>query len=268
MVLSFGKMKDYLQCPKKYYFANIDEFVKNNRKQFEPRSSDLTMGNIVHSVLAKYFEIPQEKRSLGSIKNLLKNTWGNPRGKSGGFDNIEQERDYYKMARSMVEYFYESQGGDKDVLYVTDPEGRESYFKEEIDSDLVLTGRIDRIDAVAPNKLKIIDYKTGSREEDDFQLMLYALIAEKKFGKQVDEASYVYLKTEKESVFSADKSSKDMTLDKTKIIASSIGSDKDFVPKPSKLCGFCPFINLCPAKDEAMKIIAGSDVSDGAGYDI
>ena len=61
MVLSFGKMKDYLQCPKKYYFANIDEFVKNNRKQFEPRSSDLTMGNIVHSVLAKYFEIPQEQ---------------------------------------------------------------------------------------------------------------------------------------------------------------------------------------------------------------
>lgn len=267
-VLSFGKMKDYLQCPKKYYFANIDEFVKNNRKQFEPKSADLTMGNVVHSVLAKYFEVPQEQRSLATLKNLLKNTWGNPRGKAGGFDDITQEREYYKMSISMLEYFYESQGGDKNVLHVTDPEGREAYFKEEIDNDLVLTGRIDRIDAAGENKLKIVDYKTGSREEDDFQLMLYALIVEKKFGKKVDEASYVYLKTQKESVFRADESSKNMTLEKTKIIADSISTDKDFVPKPSKLCRFCPFINLCPAKDEALKIIAGDNEASGEGYDI
>ncbi len=268
MVLSFAKMKDYLQCPKKYYFANLDEFVKNNRKKFEPRSADLTMGNIIHSVLAQYFEIPQQQRSLNVLKTLLKNSWGDPRGKAGGFDDIDQEREYYRMALGMIAYFYESQGGDTNVLHVTDPEGRETYFKEEVDSDLVLTGRIDRIDAVGEGKLKVVDYKTGSKEEDDFQLMLYALIAEKKFGKQVDEASYVYLKGEKEVVFPADKSTKQMTMEKTKVIANSIEADKDYVPRPSKMCRFCPFIELCPAKDEAKKIIAGTGNGNEEEYDI
>ncbi len=268
MVLSFAKMKDYLQCPKKYYFGYLDEFVKNNRKRFEPRSADLTMGNVVHSVLAKYFEIPQQQRSLRILKDLLKNTWGKPKGKVGGFDDIEQEREYYKMALSMVEYFYESQGGDKHVLYVTDPESREAYFKEEIDTDLVLTGRVDRIDAVGDNKLKVIDYKTGSKEEDDFQLMLYALITEKKFGKQVDEASYVYLKGEKEVVFSADKSTKQMTMEKTKVLANSINTDNEYVPRPSRMCRFCPFIEFCPAKEEAKKMITGTNDENGQMYDV
>ncbi len=270
MVLSFAKMKDYLQCPKKYHFANIDEFVKAHKKEFEPSSADLTMGNIVHSVLARYFEIPQNERNLKSINVLLKNAWHGPRGKGGGFESLDQEREYYRMAVSMVEYFYNSQGGDKNVLSVTDPEGRETYFKEEVDDDLVLTGRIDRIDAAGDTHLKIVDYKTGLKQEDDFQLMIYALIAEKKFGKKVDEASYVYLKTEKEVSFSADKSTKEMTLEKTKVIAKSIHEDKVFMPKPSRLCKFCPFINICPAKDEAYKIISeGAErASESIGYDV
>jgi len=268
MVLSFAKMKDYLQCPKKYYFGNIDEYVKDHRKEFQPLSSDLTMGNIVHSVLARYFEIPQKQRDLGALKKLLENAWHGPRGKLGGFEDIKHERDYYKMALSMITYFYDSQGGDQNVLSVTDPEGRETYFKEEVDDDLVLTGRIDRIDAVGDKALKVIDYKTGLKEEDDFQLMLYSLIAEKKFGKKVDEASYVYLKTEKEVNFTADKSSKEMTLEKTKIIAKSMVDDKEFVPKPSKLCGYCPFINLCPAKEEAYKIINENGDSTSVEYDV
>lgn len=267
MVLSFGKMKDYLQCPKKYYFANLDEFVRANRSQFEPKSAELTMGNIVHSVLARYFEISPTERSLETLKSLLKNAWHGPRGKAGGFEDVMQERDFYRMATGMIKYFYKSQGGDKKVMHVTDPEGRETYFKEEIDEGLTLTGRIDRIDLIDGEKLKVIDYKTGSREEDDFQLMLYSLITEKKFGKKVEEAGYVYLKTEKEVNFPADKASKEMTLSKTKIIAKDIESDKTFVPKPSKLCRFCPFLDICPARNEALMIISDGQ-SENGGYNI
>jgi len=257
-------------CHKQYYFEYLDPYASHweNKKRIKQiqveagRRKELIFGSAIHDVLTGFFHLPQEKRTAGSIKLLLKERWSGPRGARGGFPDIEEERREYKRALEMVAGFVKNADLSPPIAYLPKPKKdeefiKENYFKVDIGDGLKLTGIIDRIDK-EDGGYHLIDYKTGKerKKEDDFQLMVYAILAESALGMKLAKASYLYPREAKRITFNPDQKSKERTLERIRKIITDIRNDDNFDPQPSKMCWYCDYVELCPAKEQAKKLIA------------
>ena len=118
-----------------------------------------------------------------------------------------------------------------------------------------LVGSIDRVDKIGKEKYEIIDYKTGSDKKAKFvdkddQLTIYALAARDALGLMPDSLALYFLETNlkavtKRSSEQLDKGKKDVakTIEEIKI--------SNFPAKPSLLCKYCDFKDLCPFSKNA-----------------
>lgn len=255
MNVSHSRLNTFLRCPKQYWFEYLDPYtsrweVKKSLKKPRP---ELEVGNFVHIVLNKFFSVPKDQRSFSTLKKLLEETWKPKRGEEKGFKSEEEERDWYKNALLMLANFYKYQTDPEHLFYVPDPEGREEFIKVPIGENLLI-GKVDRIDKT-DDGLHIIDYKTGKSQDDEFQVMIYVLLVKSSFRLPITKASYFYLRTGKFKSVVPSEQKETAVKKRISSIISAIEKEKDFTPKQSKLCGWCDFIEFCPAKTEASKII-------------
>src|SRR5690606_22864712 len=112
----------------------------------------------------------------------------------GGFTSVEQEREHYAQAQSMLKNFLTADRQQQLIAYTGDPTNMEAMLQTVIRPDLVLFGRVDRIDQEADG-LHVIDYKTGQEQQDELQLLVYVLLAEAALQQPVHRVSYFYLKS-------------------------------------------------------------------------
>jgi DNA helicase-2/ATP-dependent DNA helicase PcrA len=150
---------------------------------------------------------------------------------------VEQLRDFLAAARSAAV---------PQVLHT------EETFEIRVGGTTV-AGRIDRIDRSDDGGVVIVDYKTGkARDQEDadrsLQLSLYALAAREKWGYRVNSLAFHNVE-ENVPVFTR---RSDLQLaeacDRVEAVARSI-ADGNFRAKVDFHCGFCPYRNLCPAKE-------------------
>lgn len=150
---------------------------------------------------------------------------------------VEQLRDFLAAARS---------GAVPQVLHT------EESFEIRV-GDTTVLGRIDRIDRSGDGGVVIVDYKTGkARDQEDadgsLQLSLYALAVREKWGYRVSSLAFHNLE-ENVPVFTR---RSDLQLaeacERVGAVARSIAAG-DFEPNVDFHCGFCPYRNLCPAKE-------------------
>ena len=256
MDISHYKLSTFLRCPKQYWFEYLDPYTSRweVKKQLKKPKPELEVGNFIHIVLNNFFTLEKEKRNLESLKKLLELTWKPPRGEEKGFKNEMEEKIWYKDALLMLLNFYKFQTDPEHIFYVPDPQSREELIKVKINSKDSLQGKIDRIDK-AEKGLHIIDYKTGKSENDEFQVMIYVLIAKNKYQLPVSKASYFYLRTGKFRSFDPTEQKEKAVLKRIVSIVKTIEREKDFEPRLSKLCGWCDYIDFCPAKKQVFKIL-------------
>jgi putative RecB family exonuclease len=111
-----------------------------------------------------------------------------------------------------------------------------------------IKGTIDRIDETA-NGIKIVDYKTGSPKDkllfdDKEQLLIYQKAAADIFAKPVEALAFYYLENNSEMEFVG--TAAELEKIGTKIVNTINDINKgEFPPKPSLLCGYCDFKNIC-----------------------
>ncbi|NIT03795.1 Dna2/Cas4 domain-containing protein [Candidatus Saccharibacteria bacterium] len=258
-------------CHKQYYFEYLDPYASHweNKKRIKQvqieagRRKELIFGGIIHDVLTSFFHLPPDRRGIGSVKEILESRWSGPRGAKRGFPDIKEEREAYERALKMLKGFVAKANLDPKIAYLPKPKKKddefvkENYFKVDIGDGLQLTGVIDRIDK-EEDGYHLMDYKTGKekKKESDFQLMVYALLAEGALGMPLAKASYLYPESAKLTTFTPDSKSKNKALAKIKEIIGAIQADEEFEPQPSKMCYYCDFVELCPAKEEAKRFIA------------
>lgn len=129
----------------------------------------------------------------------------------------------------------------------------EKKFSFKIGSDII-KGTIDRVDRLEDGSLEIIDYKTGNTKEtltyqEKRQLILYQLFLEEYLQEKVTKLSYYYLETGAKLSFKASLKDKDKLKEQILSEIKAIYS-RDFSPKPSPLCKFCDFANICEFKQK------------------
>jgi putative RecB family exonuclease len=135
------------------------------------------------------------------------------------------------------------------------PAERETLISTTIGEELLLRGYIDRLDISPAGDLRVVDYKTGGAPREAFegralfQLKFYALVLWRARGVVPRALRLLYLKDAEALDYSPDPGELER-FERTLIALSHAieraKRDRDFRPKPSRLCGWCSHQSLCP----------------------
>lgn len=189
-------------------------------------SAPMTLGSLVHDAVKWYLQTNRVASKDDVIKKY-RNHWLKYRGKRGGFKSIEEEAMYGKKGLLMIDNFFNN-------LQILEPNlHKYDFLKYLIDDSIVLNGKLDFIGLLPDGSLHVLDFKTGTKDEDDpLQLHIYAILAESNFQKPVSKISFWYLEREstpKEAVL-------DSLDEKLEWIKNKALEIKDAIPKNEWVC--------------------------------
>lgn len=226
----------YEQCPRRYKYHYVDRLIREYRKPWPW----LTMGNHVHATLTDFFStIPVERRTVETIENLLRQKWSRNRE---GFSDSEEEREYGERALGMLRRFVETEKIDVQPLMV------ERFHEAPVSENLIINGRIDRVDRLEDGSLHIIDYKTGRAEESDtFQLHLYCLILSRTLTWPVSKASYLHMEDGVWQTVEVQGEHMEESRQRVISIANRIEGETEYPVVIGQLCQYCDFAEICEA---------------------
>jgi putative RecB family exonuclease len=250
--LSPSRAGDFQQCPLLFRLRVVDKVP-------EPPNAAATKGTLVHAVLERLFDLPATQRTPGGAVELLRPQWERllaEKPELGGLFATDQERaDWLEEAEKLLGTYFTLEDPTR-----LEPAKRELFVRApmgEGEDRLLLRGFVDRLD-IAPNGLlRVVDYKTGKapppgyEEKTLFQMKFYALVLWKVRGVVPKRLQLLFLGNGE--VLTYDPNEADLLAAERKIatIWSAIrkaAEAKKWEPKPSKLCGWCSFRELCPAQ--------------------
>ncbi|MEJ6019726.1 RecB family exonuclease [Corynebacterium sp. H113] len=252
LALSPSRANDYQQCPLKYRFRAIDKLP-------EPSTVAQVKGTLVHAVLEEMHSWPREERTYPGAVLRLKPHWAEMKAKDESLHELVPEDD-------LMEFLVECRALLKGYFFMENPAGfdaseTEKFVQlilgdESVGTTVPVRGFIDRVDIAPTGEVRIVDYKTGKkphpRFQDDalFQMRFYALVWWRLTGRVPTQLRLMYLKVADDLVHSPTTSELIQFEAELATLWENIvrdGEFGDFVPKKSKLCGWCSFQELCPA---------------------
>jgi DNA helicase-2/ATP-dependent DNA helicase PcrA len=140
---------------------------------------------------------------------------------------------------------------------------QEKSFELPLENNVVLTGRMDQVNRIAPGQEEIVDYKTGKpRDEEkakkDLQLSVYALAAREVFDWNPSRLTFYNLQTN-QAVSAA---REDKKLNKVRSEIQEAAADiraRQFPAHPGFFCKFCDFEPICPAREQGAAASASGE---------
>lgn len=239
--LSATAVENYERCPLQF---------KLDRDWNIPGEVPAAMhyGAAVHAVLRAFFDSVRAERRLGldRVLELFCVTFD-----ATPIDDDYQRDLYRNQGIAQLTDFVQSLGEDAlpEVLRT------ESFFEVRM-GETVVAGRVDRVDRIEGNRVRVIDYKTGkakSQEDADqsLQLSIYAIAAKEMWGYDVDAIQFYNLNGN--VAFTSQRSPETLqeARDRIQNAARSIESG-DFQPKPDPFttCRYCAYRTLCPETEK------------------
>ncbi|AGZ43551.1 hypothetical protein AFR_26445 [Actinoplanes friuliensis DSM 7358] len=257
--LSPSRAADFKTCPLLFRFRTIDRLP-------EKPTPDQVRGTLVHAVLERLFDLPAADRTPESAAALVAPEWERLIEQEpvlgGLFAPAEDAPD--ALVSDEPDRIAAFLAGAGDLLSgyfaVEDPQRlepaeRESLVSTLVDDELLIRGYIDRLDVSPAGDLRVVDYKTGGAPREAFegralfQLKFYALVLWRTRGVVPRVLRLLYLKDAEICDYSPDASELER-FERTLVALSQAieraKAEKDFRPKPSKLCGWCSHQAFCP----------------------
>ena len=198
----------------------------------------------MHVCIKRYFELRKSKiPTFGEMARIYESEW-----RQGGFQDSYQEGAYKKAGLDQLRGFCDKHRDQEiDLLAL------EQRFSLDL-GDIILEGRIDQINSLKGGAVELVDYKTGTpqdqkKAEQSLQLSLYALAARHELKLHPERLTFYNL-TSNESV-SAIRTDKD--LEKAQETLREVAEEirmRSFDPKPGYACKFCDYHAICPAQEK------------------
>src|SRR6266540_2691280 len=182
-----------------------------------------SFGTTIHAVMREFFRLPVARRSAERLLGLL--------------------RDWYQRADVRA------------VPYATEVDLQASW------GDVVLKGRLDRVDTDRDGGLVVVDYKTGRRPvsqeaaDADSALTIYAALAQRRLHRPVHGLVLDYVVAGTQVRTERPPEVLDERLDQVLETASRLRADREFTPRTGPWCSSCDLLGACP--DGQREISAG-----------
>ncbi len=243
--LSHSSMAAYESCPKKFEFSRIDRIP-------DPPGRAMLVGTFAHAVLEDLMKTDPETRTVEAAKRIARRRWDRWFARHADFVRLDLDEagrlDFRKDAWKAVEGYFA----------IEDPRGVEVVSVEarvEVTLGSVpLMGFVDRIEKAGGDTV-VSDYKTGKvpaaayKDEAIAQPHLYAaMLAET--GVTVDRYRMLYVVGRQEVGGEVRASDLDSARQRAEDAWGAIVkdfSDGHFATRPSKLCDWCGYKEICPA---------------------
>jgi putative RecB family exonuclease len=137
-----------------------------------------------------------------------------------------------------------------------EPAEREIMVEARLGEELLLRGIIDRLDVAPTGEMRVVDYKTGGAPREAFearalfQLKFYALVVWRLRGRVPRVLRLLYLRDAEVCDYTPDE--EELARFERTLVAlwraiERATAERDFRPRPSRLCGWCSHQALCPA---------------------
>lgn len=184
--LSNTSLNDFLSCPRAYFLKNI---YKNPKTSYRIKiaSPYISLGATVHDAIKWFLENSGES-SLLALDDQFRNFWWKYHGLRGGFVSNEDEAVFGQRGLKMLENFIKNYRKLEKMV----PSAK--FPKYPLAEDVILTGNLDYVGELADGTLHVIDFKTGTKDEESaIQLYIYAILAENYYQKEVKKLSFWYL---------------------------------------------------------------------------
>jgi putative RecB family exonuclease len=241
-----SKLAAFSDCPRRYRFAYVD---RPSPPKGPPWAHN-TVGSAVHAALRSWWDLPVERRTTGSARQLLYAAWS-----QNGFRDAEQSQSWRARAAGWLTDYVAT-------LDPTDePVGNERTVGATTER-LALSGRIDRIDQRG-NELVVVDYKTGRVPSTDDEargspaLAAYVLGVRRTLRRPCSRVELHHLPSGTVASFEhterslanhvrrAEDIAEDITA-ATDSLAAGAEPDEAFPAVPGRQCGWCDFRPSCP----------------------
>src|SRR6266540_3302743 len=242
--LSPSALERYRHCPRLYRFLYVDGMWNRSRT-----TGTQSFGTSVHSVLREFFRLPVARRSLDRLLELFRRSWVRE-----GYRSKEERQRERERAVEALRAWYE-RADITAVPFATEVDLQASW------GDVVLKGRLDRIDADPEGGLVVVDYKTGRRPvtqeaaDADSALTIYAALAQRRLHRPVHGLVLDYVVAGTQVRTERPPEVLDERLDQVLETASRLRADREFTPRTGPWCSSCDLLGACP--DGQREISAG-----------
>ena len=246
--LSASAVQTYQTCPLQF---------KLSREWRIPSEigAALQYGGAIHRVLKTYFDAVRYQREIsddeviGQFKEAL----------IGIQDRYQYDLYLAQGIQQLTDFLNNRRGKPQpDVLHT------EEWFEVRM-GEVMLTGRIDRMDRSEDGRVVVTDYKTGKpRAQEDadesLQLSIYALAVREKWGYEVDRL--VFHNMEEDAPVSTYRNA--AQLEEARLVVEDVAeriADGRFEAKTGFHCNFCSYRSLCPATEKRFYQISAEEKS-------
>ena len=239
LMLSYGQINDYLECPAKYRYGHVVRIPT-------PVSHAMVYGRALHATAQAFHrrQLAGRPMAVTELHAALDASW-----ESVGFLTREHEEARRAAAHDAITLFWENQQRDP-----ARPIAVEQDFTVAFGPDR-LRGRYDRVDRDDAGRVVITDYKSSDvrdlttanrRARESLQLSIYALAHEAQHGSLPDELALYFLESGIVGRTDASEKRLEKAQERLTYAADGIRAGR-FEANPSAMrCGYCPFREICP----------------------
>lgn len=241
VTLSANAVESYSTCPMKF------KLQQDWRVPGEIAAA-LQFGNAIHTVLRSYYS-PNGGREAMNVEDVIAVF-------KAQFDTVAvedptQRKLYVERGFQQLRAMLEAQPrGSVDVI------DAEVGFTFPLNGRQV-RGRIDRLDRIEGNRVRVVDYKTGAPKTQEYadgslQLSIYSMAAAK-MGFDPAELVFINLQDNESVVTRRTPAQLERAERKIQDAADGMAAGR-FEPKPGPHCKWCDYARLCPATEQQVHV--------------
>jgi putative RecB family exonuclease len=233
--VSPSALERYRHCPRLYRFLYVDGMWNMSRTR-----GTQSFGTSIHSVLREFFRLPVARRSLDRLLELFRRSWVRE-----GYRSKEERQSERERAAEALRAWYE-RADITAVPFATEVDLQASW------GDVVLKGRLDRIDADPEGGLVVVDYKTARRPvsqaaaDADEALTIYAALAARRLRRPVSRLVLDYVVAGAQVQTLRPPAVLEERLGKILETAATLRADTEFTPRTGPWCAWCDLLGACP----------------------
>ncbi len=233
--LSSTKYTNFDKCPLQFKF----QYVLNAPGR--PKSY-LSFGSDIHKTIESIEKLQKDNKTVTTelAFEILDKYWN-----SLSYDNKTLEDQYLDSAKDMLEKYLQWHNSNENSIVDIEIKFTTSF------NDVVITGKIDRVEMTPNGDYMVVDFKTGKSKlsknkiKSDIQLNIYALAIRHLYGKLPKKVSLLYLKDG--TMVSYDVTSKDIEEFETRLSEmTNFIFNEEFPAKPDYMnCKYCDYATIC-----------------------